>query len=124
MYWFYIAAGLGAFRASVIAVPTGDAQTKSSLMLFIFLCDVFSMWIGGVVTQIDWGLPPVQRRSISRHSLDLDAWPEAVGSTRIYLFRTTITRLPPQTGHSPKFTSSSRAGESGGIFGCRNHQAG
>jgi hypothetical protein len=52
VYWFYIAAGVGSFLASRIAFPTGEARTKSSFMLFIFLCDVFSMWIGGAVVLV------------------------------------------------------------------------
>ena len=48
VYWFYVAAALGTFLASLTALRSGEAVRARSLLLFLLLCDLFYAWIGGI----------------------------------------------------------------------------
>jgi hypothetical protein len=48
IYWFYVAAGLGSFLASLIALGSGEGLRMRSLFFFLILSDVIYAGIGGI----------------------------------------------------------------------------
>ena len=48
IYWFYVAAAVGSFLASLIALRSAETVRVPSLIFFLLLCDFFYAWIGGV----------------------------------------------------------------------------
>jgi hypothetical protein len=51
-YWFHIAAFLGVLVASLIIMRNMSSGRVLKLMLFVFITDVVSMWIGAAVVLI------------------------------------------------------------------------
>jgi hypothetical protein len=47
IYWFYVAAGLGGFLASLVTLGSEAVRTRR-LILFLILCDVIYAWFGGI----------------------------------------------------------------------------
>jgi hypothetical protein len=48
IYWFYVAAGVGCFLASYIALGSGEGLRARSLVFFLVLSDIIYAWIGGI----------------------------------------------------------------------------
>lgn len=57
VYSFHIAAGAGALLASLIALPSPKVPSWPRLLIFVVLCDVFAMWIGGAIVFWTWRDP-------------------------------------------------------------------
>lgn len=48
IYWFYVAAGLGTFLASLAVLRSGEGLRARRIFLFIVLSDFIYAWVGGI----------------------------------------------------------------------------